>query len=43
MVGYKALNTNAANTASFEYDETVINVLGDRHAYVPTQVYAPSY
>ena len=34
---------NAANTASFEYDETVINVLGDRHAYVPTQVYAPSY
>ena len=30
-------------TESFGYSSTVIHVLGDRHAYIPTTVEAPSY
>lgn len=34
---------NVQNVDSFIYDEITINVLGDRHAYIPDQIDAPSY
>ena len=34
---------NVQNVDSFIYDEITINVLGDRHAYIPDQINAPSY
>lgn len=34
---------NVHNVDSFIYDEITINVLGDRHAYIPDQINAPSY
>lgn len=34
---------NTQNVETYDYDETIINVSGDRHAYVPSQIIAPSY
>lgn len=34
---------NTQNMETYNYDKTIINVLGDRHAYVPSQIIAPSY
>lgn len=34
---------NTQNMETYNYDQTIINVLGDRHAYVPSQIIAPSY
>ena len=34
---------NTSSTESFGYGLTIIYVLGDRHAYIPTTVEAPSY
>ena len=34
---------NVHNVDSFIYDEITINVLGDRHAYIPDQINTPSY
>lgn len=34
---------NEEHTTSFGYEETTINILGDRHAYIPSQIKAPSY
>lgn len=34
---------NIQNQVLFNYDKTTINVLGDRHAFIPDTVVAPSY
>lgn len=34
---------NSSSTETFEYDTTIIHVHGDRHAYIPTTIEAPSY
>lgn len=34
---------NTQNIETYNYDKTIINVLGDRHAYVPSQIIAPTY
>lgn len=34
---------NVQNVDSFICEETTINILGDRHAYIPAQINAPSY
>lgn len=34
---------NIKSTESFEYDDTVIHVIGDSHAYIPVTIKAPTY
>lgn len=34
---------NIKSTESFEYNNTVIHVVGDSHAYIPTTIIAPTY
>lgn len=34
---------NIQNQTLFNYDKTIVNVLGDRHAFIPQQVTVPSY
>lgn len=34
---------NKKSIDSFNYDETIIEIYGDRHAYVPAHIEAPSY
>lgn len=34
---------NTQNIETFDYDKTIINIIGDRHAYVPSKIIAPSY
>ena len=34
---------NIKSTESFEYDDTVIHVIGDSHAYIPITIKAPTY
>ena len=34
---------NISSTETFAYSSTVIHVIGDRHAYIPTTIEAPSY
>lgn len=34
---------NIRDVETYDYDETTINILGDRHAYVPSHIKAPSY
>ena len=34
---------NLQNQKMFSYDRTTINILGDRHAFIPSKITAPSY
>lgn len=34
---------NVRNVETYDFGRTIVNVLGDRHAYVPSQIIAPSY
>ena len=34
---------NIKSTESFKYNNTVIHVVGDSHAYIPTTIIAPTY
>lgn len=34
---------NTLSTESFEYDSTLIHIRGDRHAFIPNVVEAPTY